>query len=111
MRLRIVCALLSGLVFSAAAAAQAYPNKPVRVITPFPAGSGPDAALRLVGEKLSKGWGQQVVIENRPGANGFIALGAAKTAAPDGYTLAQASSAQLSTHTLVYKSLPYDPAK
>jgi len=91
--------------------AQSYPNKPVKVITPFPAGSGPDAALRMIGDKLSKAWGQQVLIENRPGANGFIALAAAKSAAPDGYTLAQASSAQLSTHRLIYKSMPYDPVR
>jgi tripartite-type tricarboxylate transporter receptor subunit TctC len=91
--------------------AQSFPSKPVRIITPFPAGSGPDSALRLVADRLSKQWGQQVLVENRPGANGFIALGAAKAAAPDGYTLAQASSAQLSTHRLVYKSMPYDPVK
>jgi len=104
-------AVLAAALVTAAAHAQQYPTKPVKVITPFPAGSGPDAALRVVADKLSKSWGQQVLVENRPGANGFIALGAAKAAPADGYTLAQASSAQLATHPLVYKSLPYDPAK
>lgn len=99
------------LLCSAGAQAQTYPAKSVKVITPFPAGSGPDGALRLVADKLAKAWGQQLIIENRPGANGFIGLGAAKAAPADGYTLAQASSAQLSTHRLIYKSMPYDPAK
>jgi tripartite-type tricarboxylate transporter receptor subunit TctC len=102
---------LAAALFAAAAHAQQYPTKPVKVITPFPAGSGPDSALRVVADKLSKNWGQQVLVENRPGANGFIALGAAKAAPADGYTLAQVSSAQLTTHPLVYKSLPYDPVK
>jgi len=112
MRLKLVCAVLGALAaWSTGLHAQTYPSRPVKVITPFPAGSGPDAALRLVADRLTKSWGKPLVIENRPGANGFIALGTAKSAAPDGYILAQASSAQLSTHRLVYKSLPYDPAK
>jgi tripartite-type tricarboxylate transporter receptor subunit TctC len=111
MRLKLIGAAFAALVLLpfGPVHAQSYPAKPVKVITPFPAGSGPDSALRLVADRLSKMWGQQVLVENRPGANGFIALGAAKGAAPDGYTLAQASSAQLSTHRLVYKSMPYDP--
>ena len=111
MRMKCFVAVLAAALVTAAAHAQQYPTKPVKVITPFPAGSGPDAALRVVADKLSKSWGQQVLVENRPGANGFIALGAAKAAPADGYTLAQASSAQLATHPLVYKSLPYHPAK
>jgi tripartite-type tricarboxylate transporter receptor subunit TctC len=113
MHLKFVCAALCALAMLpfGSAHAQSYPTKTVRVITPFPAGSGPDSALRVIADKLSKQWGHQVLVENRPGANGFIALGAAKSASADGYTLAQASSAQLSTHRLVYKSMPYDPVK
>lgn len=111
MQMKHLVAALAAALLTAVAQAQPYPTKPVKVITPFPAGSGPDAALRVIADKLSKRWGQQVLVENRPGANGFIALGAAKAAPADGYTLAQASSAQLATHPLVYKSLPYDPAK
>jgi tripartite-type tricarboxylate transporter receptor subunit TctC len=113
MRLKLIGAAMAALALlpGVPAHAQGYPAKPVKVVTPFPAGSGPDSALRLVADRLSKLWGQQVLVENRPGANGFIALGAAKAAAPDGYTLAQASSAQLSTHRLVYKTMPYDPVK
>jgi tripartite-type tricarboxylate transporter receptor subunit TctC len=83
----------------------------VRIITPFPAGSGPDAVMRMVAEKLNRAWGKPVIVDNRPGANGFIALTAAKTSPPDGYTLAQVSNAQLTTHTLIYRHLPYDPVK
>ena len=106
--------LLTSAVFALAAAAhpasaQQFPTKPVKVITPFPAGSGPDVVLRLVGDKLSRAWEQPVLIENRPGANGFIAIEAAKRAAPDGYTLVQMDSAQLTAHPHLYKKLPYDP--
>jgi len=111
MQMKHLVAAVAAALLTAVAQAQQYPTKPVKVITPFPAGSGPDSALRVIADKLSKSWGQQVLVENRPGANGFIALGAAKAAPADGYTLAQASSAQLATHPLVYKSLPYDPAK
>jgi tripartite-type tricarboxylate transporter receptor subunit TctC len=90
---------------------QAYPVKPVRVVTPFPAGSGPETALRLIGDKLSRAWGQQLIVENRPGGNGFIALEAAKRAAPDGYTLVQMDTALLTAHPHLYKKLPYDPVK
>lgn len=88
---------------------QAYPARPVRFITPLPIGSGADAGLRLVAEYLSRSWSQNVVVENRPGANGFIALGLLKSASPDGYNLALASSSHLTTHPLLYKKLPYDP--
>src|SRR5215217_1545613 len=83
--------VLAGLALAAvvpfAANAQSFPDKPVHVVMPFPAGTGPDAVMRLVGEKLARIWKQQVVIENRPGGNGFIAMTAAKRAPADGYTL------------------------
>jgi len=105
----LVSAVLAMAALVQPVAAQQFPAKPVRVITPFPAGSGPDSVVRLVGDKLSKAWGQQVIVENRPGANGFIAIEAAKKAAPDGYTLVQMDSAQLTAHPYLYQKLPYDP--
>ena len=101
-------ASLFGLLVAAASFAQPYPAKPVRVLTPFPTGSGPDSALRLVGEKLAKAWGQPLIVDNRPGGNGFIAGEAARRAAADGYTLVQLDVAQLSVHPHLYRKMPYD---
>ena len=95
-------------VVAGMASAQQYPTKPVRIITPFPSGSGPDSVLRVVGDKLTKLWGQQVIVENRPGANGFIAIEAAKKAAPDGYTLVQMDDTHLALQPHLYKKIPYD---
>lgn len=106
VRFLLLCALGIG-----AAAAQQYPARSVRVITAFPAGSGPDTALRSAGEKLSRAWGQQVVVENRPGGNGFIAAGAGMKATPDGYTLVQMDSSHLAVQPHLYKNMPYDVAR
>jgi tripartite-type tricarboxylate transporter receptor subunit TctC len=91
-----------------AAGAQAWPSKPVRMLVPFPPGGGVDFAARIVGKHLSDRLGQQVVIENRAGANGIIALEALKGAAPDGYTLAAASNGPLVINPSMYLKLPYD---
>jgi tripartite-type tricarboxylate transporter receptor subunit TctC len=107
----LLCAALAFGLFAPAALAQQYPTKPVRIITPFPSGSGPDSVLRVVGEKLTKMWGQQVIVENRPGANGFIAIEAAKKAAPDGYTLVQMDDAHMALQPHLYKKIPYDIGK
>ena len=81
----------------------------MRILTAFPAGSGPDVALRVVAERLGKKWGQPVIIDNRPGGNGFIAINALKQAAPEGYDLIQLDSNHLTTHPHAYSKLPYDP--
>jgi tripartite-type tricarboxylate transporter receptor subunit TctC len=106
-----VCTALGLGWFAEPASAQQYPTKPVRIITPFPAGSGPDSVLRVVGEKLTKMWGQQVIVENRPGGNGFIAIEAAKKAPPDGYTFVQVDDTHLALQPHLYKKIPYDIAK
>ena len=108
---RIVFSLAAAALLVAPAIAQEYPARMVKVLTPFPAGSGPDAFLRIVTHKLSLGWNRQVIVENRPGANGFIAAEAAKAAPADGYVLLQLDSFQLASHPHLYKKLPYDPAK
>lgn len=91
--------------------AQTYPDKPVKIILPFPTGTGPDTVMRLVGERLSRLWGQQVVVENRAGGNGWIAMDAAKRAAPDGYTLLQADAPPMVVHPYLFKKIPYDQNK
>lgn len=87
--------LACGLVVAALPAAAQYPNKPVHLIVPFPAGGASDAAARIVGQGLSKSIGQPVVVENRPGANGTIAAQAVLNAPADGYTLLWASASMI----------------
>ena len=81
-----------------------FPSKPVTLVTPFAAGSGPDAVLRMISEKLGKVWNQRVIVDNKPGGGGFIAIDAAKRAAPDGYTLLQLDSEHLSALPHLYKT-------
>ncbi|MGQ0523324.1 MAG: Bug family tripartite tricarboxylate transporter substrate binding protein [Betaproteobacteria bacterium] len=92
----------------AAVLAQAYPSKPIRVIVPFPAGGGVDYIGRLVGKGMSERLGQQVVIDNRPGANAILGLEVLKTAPPDGYTIAAASAGPLAVNPFIYAKLPHD---
>jgi tripartite-type tricarboxylate transporter receptor subunit TctC len=93
------------------AAAQAYPNHPIKVIVPFPAGGPPDTLARLVGNDISARLGQTVVIDNRPGAGATIGTRVAANAEPDGYTLLFASTTSLSIGPALFKNLDYDPIK
>ena len=88
--------------------AQDFPTKPVRILTPFPVGSGPEGVLRLLAEKLSRMWGKPVVVENKPGGNGFIAIDTFKRGATDGHDLIQLDSVHLSAYPHLFKKLPYD---
>lgn len=105
------CVLALGLATTGAALAQAFPIRPVKIITPFPAGQGPDVLVRLVADKLGAEWGQAVVVENKPGASGFIAFQAVKAAPADGYTLVQMDSFHVGTQQHLFKKLPYDAFK
>jgi tripartite-type tricarboxylate transporter receptor subunit TctC len=115
MRNPLLCVGLAMAALSASisqhAAAQEFPTKPVRITTGFPVGSGPEGVLRLVAEQLSKTWGKPVVIENRPGANGFIAIDAVKRAAPDGHELLQMDTSQMTVYQNLFRKLPYDTEK
>ncbi len=102
--------LLFSLFLPFAAQAQSYPNRPVRVIIPWPPGQATDLAARFVGEKLSQQLGQPFIMENKPGAGGSIGSDAAAKAAPDGYTLLASSSGPLSIMPNLQKT-PYDPLK
>jgi tripartite-type tricarboxylate transporter receptor subunit TctC len=93
------------------AAAQSWPSKPIRMLVPFPPGGGVDFAARILGKHLSDRLGQAVVIDNRAGANGIIALDALKAAAPDGYTICAASNGPLVINPSIYLKLPYDPLR
>ena len=98
-------------IASGAAVAQAYPVKPVRMVVPFPAGGATDIVGRLIAQKLSESWGQQVIVDNRGGAGGTIGSDIAAKSAPDGYTMLVGTS---STHAIapsLYSKLPYDPVR
>jgi tripartite-type tricarboxylate transporter receptor subunit TctC len=107
-----LCAVLAIWASSAAVAedlSASFPNRPIRLIVPFPAGGPSDIVARVIGQKMSEDWGQPVVIENRPGANTIIGAQAAAKAAPDGYTLFMAIDSTLVMNQYLHKSLPYDP--
>lgn len=100
-----------GLLAGTAAQAQDFPTKAVRIVTPFPAGAGPEAVLRVLAEKLQKKWGHPVIVENKPGGNGFIAIDAFKRGATDGHDLIQLDNVHLVAYPHLFKKLPYDPVK
>lgn len=93
------------------AAAQGYPNRPVRVVVQYPPGGTPDIYGRIMSQELSKLWGQSVVVENRTGASGTIGTDLVAKATPDGYTLLFASDAPLTIVPNLTAKLPYDPVK
>src|SRR5437016_1584750 len=88
-----------------------YPNRPIRLLVPFPAGGPVDVMGRLVAQHLSSALGQQVIIDNRPGAGSTLAGKAAATAEPDGYTLIVGSAALLAIGPTLYPNAGYDPLK
>ena len=98
------------LLASATATAQAFPERPVQIITPYAAGGGLDIVTRALAQKLSEKWGKQVVVENRPGAGSTVGTAAAAKAPKDGYTLLVAST-PLGVAPAVYSNLPYDARK
>jgi tripartite-type tricarboxylate transporter receptor subunit TctC len=110
----LLLSLLAGAALAAASPAvlsQAFPSKPVRIVSPYPSGITPDIAARVIAERLTKTWDQPVIVEPRPGANGFIAIGAAKKAAPDGHELLLAGQAHLAINPNLFASVPYDVEK
>ena len=104
-RVLLGCALALPL----AGAAEDYPSRPIRIITPNAAGSSVDLLARLIGQKVGASLGQQFVVDARPGANGMIAMDAAAKAKPDGYTLAMAVPSSMTVNQFIYKAMPYKP--
>jgi tripartite-type tricarboxylate transporter receptor subunit TctC len=102
---------LAALVVAAAAPAQSsddYPIRPIRIIVPQAAGSGVDLQARVLAQKMGELWGQQGIVENRPGANAIVGMDAAAKATADGYTLVYAPVSAVTTNAFIYKRLPYD---
>src|SRR3954454_21918255 len=101
--------ILAGL--AQPAAAQSWPQRPVRIIAPFPAGGLVDVLARAVGEELARSLGQAVIVENRPGAGGNIGADVVAKAEPDGYTLLMTSPGIQSINQFLYRTMPFDPDK
>jgi len=106
-----ILAFFAAVIFSVAAQAQSWPTKPVKFIVPFPPGGATDISARLLGERLSQIWGQQVVIENRGGAGGGVGAAEAARATPDGYTLFFPSGSVVTANQHIYAKMAYNPEK
>ncbi|OZI52379.1 Bug family tripartite tricarboxylate transporter substrate binding protein [Bordetella genomosp. 4] len=105
--------IFSLIAFTAAwnayAQAPAYPDRSVRAVLPYSVGSGPDAVARMVGEQLSNAWKQPFIVENKPGANGWLAIGEVKRSAPDGYSIAIVDNTHMTLQPHLYSKMPFDP--
>jgi tripartite-type tricarboxylate transporter receptor subunit TctC len=108
---RILCLALALVLPLGAAAQERFPEKPVRLIVPFPPGGGTDALGRILAAKLGELWGQQVIVDNRAGAQGNIGTAAGAKAAPDGYTLTFAHQGAMVINPHIYKDPGYDTLK
>jgi tripartite-type tricarboxylate transporter receptor subunit TctC len=109
--MRIGIVFVCGALAAGLAHAQPYPVKSIRVINPYTPGGGVDALFRPLAQKMSEGLKQQIVVDNRPGANGMIGMEAASKAAPDGYTLVVSTTGALTMNVNVYRKIPFDPVK
>ncbi len=107
----LMAATLGGVASPTTWAQASWPDKPVKWVLSQPPGSGPDNVARILSERLAKTWGQAVVIENKPGGQNVVGAQAAARSAPDGGTFYFATTAALITNPLLFKTLPYDPAK
>ncbi|MGQ0752269.1 MAG: Bug family tripartite tricarboxylate transporter substrate binding protein, partial [Betaproteobacteria bacterium] len=108
----VICAALAlALAMATGAVAQTYPNKPIRIIVPFPAGGNADILARILGEKMTLSFGHQVIVDNRAGAAGIIGAQAALKSPPEGYTLFMGTTGTQTTNPAVYRKLPYDSLK
>ncbi|MCC6534425.1 MAG: tripartite tricarboxylate transporter substrate binding protein [Burkholderiales bacterium] len=109
--LRLVAAASLAVASFSVQAAESYPTRPVRFINPYPPGGGTDTFARPVAQKMSEGLGEQVLVDNRPGAQGSIGTALAAKAPPDGYTLILAQSGPFTINPFLYKDVGFDPLK
>lgn len=111
MRTTSILLIATALAASGTSVAQSYPTKPIRIVVVSTPGGSVDTLARTVGPKLAERWGQQVLVDNRPGAGGAIAAEIVAKSPPDGYTLIMGTVASFATNVSLRKSLPYDPVK
>jgi len=109
--MKLWCAATVATILALPAQAQDYPNKPIRIVAPFPAGGSADLIPRTIGEKLSLKWGRPVIVENRAGAAGNIGAEYVFKAAPDGYVLLSSPPPPLIINPNLYRNLPFDPVQ
>ena len=109
--LRLFALLIVGLAFSPAVWAQGYPNRPVRIIVPFAAGSATDIVARLIADELKTAFNQAFIVDDKPGGSAIIGAEAAAKSPPDGYTLFVTTNTSHSANPFLFKKLPYDPIK
>jgi tripartite-type tricarboxylate transporter receptor subunit TctC len=111
--LRLVVAIWATVLVAAAPASgqEAYPNRTIKIVAPFPAGAPVDSVARLIADRLERTWGQPVVVENRGGGGGIVGTNAVAKAAPDGYTLLLTSTSPIAAAPALNKSVPYDAVK
>jgi tripartite-type tricarboxylate transporter receptor subunit TctC len=107
VRIAGIAIVLGGLAV-ASVRAEDYPTRPIRILVPYAPGGIADIAARIVGAKLTDAWGQQVIVENRIGANGFIAINETVKSAPDGYTLVMVTTGDIAINPALFKDMPYD---
>ena len=109
--MKTVIRFILAALFCVSAQAQDYPSKPIRIVVPYPPGGASDVTARLLAQKLSEAWPQPAIADNRPGANGIVALEHVAKSAPDGYTLLFANLGPNAINPAVYSKLPYDALK
>ena len=109
--IRRLLAFIAALATTAALAQGDYPNKPIKLIVPFPPAGGTDTLSRAIAQSITNDTKWTIVVENRPGAGGNIGLDAAAKSPPDGYTIAMGQTANLAVNPALYSSMPYDPLK
>jgi tripartite-type tricarboxylate transporter receptor subunit TctC len=106
---RIIGVVVALITFAVAPVrADDYPSRPIRILVPYAPGGISDIAARIVGGKLTEAWGQQVIVENKPGGNGFIAVTDAVRSAPDGYTLVMVTTGDVAINPALFKDVPYE---
>lgn len=110
-KITLACVSTLMLVAASGAWAQAYPAKPVKLLVGFPAGGGLDVLARIIGQRVSEQWGQQIIVENKPGAGSNIAGEIAAKSAPDGYTLLHTNIALMSINPALYGKMSFAPMK
>jgi tripartite-type tricarboxylate transporter receptor subunit TctC len=109
--MRLLLLLLFCWIPSIATAADAYPSRPIRIIITVVPGGGADVTSRTVGQKLTEAWGQQAIVDNRPGGNGAVGMSLAANATPDGHTIVLGTIGPVAVNPSLYSKLPYDPVK